>query len=214
MIEMVIAISIFMVVAVIGWTSLQDQMPRFRMVRAARGFKSDLMTVRSLAVQTNRETRLLLTGHGGDCDASSPDAGGGSWIMSAGERSSGSTAWDVLPIDADDDGSDDQRGEGMVSLEDGGKWVCLKGWSTLAGPGGDNVDAIVFSPRGWVSNPASDFSAGGYMEFTFVNQDAARRGLQDEVTVMISRAGLVRLVSPFEELPSGSVGTEMSSATP
>lgn len=208
-----ITVVLLTLTATIAWGSLQAQMPRFRMVRAARSFKADLMNLRSLAVQSNRETRLVLTSSGGTCDSTTPGLGG-SWEMSIGDLSSGSTRWDLLPEDAAEDGSDDDQQEARVALADGGRWVCLREWSALLGPGSGNADAIVFSPRGWVSNPASDFSAGGYMEFTFVNQNAALSGIRDEVTVMISRTGMIRLVAPLDTLPSGTVGTDMDSTTP
>jgi type II secretory pathway pseudopilin PulG len=195
--EVIIATSILGIVALIGWGSMQAQLPRFRMVRAARTFKSDLMNIRSLAVHTNRETRLRLTRAGGDCDDGL--SWGGAWEMAVGNRASASDQWDLLPEDSFDDGTDDDQSEAYVDL--GGdvgraeKWVCLQQWDPLTGPIIENQDAIVFSPRGWVSNPADDFGDSGYIEFTFVNQAAVRAGVSDTVTVLVSRAGLVRLVS-------------------
>lgn len=217
LIEVVIAIAILGIVALIGWSSMQDQIPRFRMVRAARNLRADLMTLQSLAIQTNREARLRLTGDGGDC-ADGYDWGG-SWELAVGNASTGSTEWDLLPIDAAEDGSDDDTSQSTVDIGEAGgsdeKWVCMKRWDALAGPGAGNGDAIVFSPRGWVANPASDFNDRGYLEITFVNQAANRRGVEDEVTVMISRAGMVRLVAALsDEDEPAAVGTATGSTAP
>ena len=217
LIEVIIALSILGIVALIGWGSMQEQLPRFRMVRAARSLKSDLMELRSIAVQSNRETRLRLMEAGGDC--SDVEAWGGSWEMAIGNRASASDSWDLLPADAEDDGSDDDQSRAYVDI--GGdstqseKWVCLEQWQPLTGPSSHNEDAIVFSPRGWVGNPVNDFNDSGYIEITFANQVATRKGVTDQVTVLISRAGMVRLVSALsnEESPR-TVGTATGSSSP
>lgn len=217
LIEVIIAISILGIVAVIGWGSMRKQLPRFRMVRAARSLKSDLMNLRSLAVQTNRETRLRFTSSGGDCGDGL--SWGGSWEMAIGNQAVASDDWDLLPADAEDDGSDDDRSEATVDLGEGGlqaeRWVCLEQWDSLQGPSVGNADAIVFSPRGWVSNPASDFTSSGYIELTLVNQEAARQGVPDDVSILVTRAGLVRLVRTLadDERP-GAVGTATGSSAP
>ncbi|MFT4976708.1 MAG: prepilin-type N-terminal cleavage/methylation domain-containing protein [Myxococcota bacterium] len=217
LIEVIITVAILGIVTAIGWSSMQAQIPRFRMVRAARSLRADLMEIRSLAVQTNRESRLRLTSAGGDC--SDGLSWGGAWELSVGDQSAGSEAWDLLPADAAEDGSDDDQSQALVDL--GGdsaraeRWVCMEQWAGITGPGFGNADAIVFSPRGWVTNPPEDFNDSGYIEITFVNQDANRKGVSDEVTVMISRSGMVRLVSALgSEYITHSVGTATGSSAP
>ena len=91
--------------------------------------------------------------------------------------------------------------------------VCLKAWGTLLGPGTGNSNAVVFSPRGWVTNPGSDFASSGYIEFTLANQQATRKGLTDEVSVVVFRSGMIRLVSALgQEYTDVSVGTATSSS--
>lgn len=215
LIELMVALVLLGFIATIGWGSMADSLPRFRMIRSARLLKSDMSNLRNLAVQSNRETRLRFVNSGGDC--TDPDNWGGSWEMSIGDSSSGSEAWDLLPEDAFEDGSDDQQGEAVTDLGIDGNHragdVCLKTWSTLLGPGTGNFNAVVFSPRGWVTNPGSDFSSSGYIEFTLANQQATRKGLIDEVSIVVFRSGMIRLVSALgQEYADVSVGTATSSS--
>ena len=68
MLEIMIAISIVAITAAIGWGSMEKHMPRFRLISSAKGMKADFMMVQSLAVQTNRETRLRLVDSAGSCE--------------------------------------------------------------------------------------------------------------------------------------------------
>lgn len=218
LLELMVAIALLGFIAAIGWSSMSDQLPRFRMIRAARLLKSDMTNLRNLAVQSNRETRIRFTEPGGG-DCADPDSEGGSWEMAIGDRSSGSQSWDLLPDDAFEDGTDDQQGEAVTSLFETGNHraagVCLKDWDSLTGPGTGNADAVVFSPRGWVTNPGEDFSSSGYIEFTLANQEANRKGIADEASVVVFRSGMIRMVSSLgQEHPDVSVGTATSSSTP
>ena len=210
LIELMITFALLGFMVAIGWGSMADQLPRFRMIRSARLLKSDMINLRNLAVHNNRETRVRFTSSGGDC--SDPDRFGGSWEMSIGDLSSNSTTWDLLPDDAFDDGTDDEQHDARTDLGEIGnhraKNVCLKRWSRLIGPNTNNTNAVVFSPRGWVTNPGTDFSSSGYIEFTLANQQATRMGFTDEVSVVVFRSGMIRLVSAlgqeYEELPAGT----------
>ena len=76
-------------------------------------------------------------------------------------------------------------------------------WESLAGPGVNNADAIVFGPRGHVINPASDFGDDGTITLMLVNKRALLDGTEDTVSLKVSRSGLVRMVSsigPEQEL--------------
>lgn len=219
LIEVLVVLAIVGVVAAIGWGSTRAYIPRFRMISAAKGLKADTMKLRSLAVSTGRETRLTLTGTPGAC--SDTTSYGGSWAMYIGNRSSASSTWDQLPEDSAVDGTDDDTSEGAVDLGDGGnrkaRGVCLRQWDTLAGPGAGNGDSIVFSPRGFITNPSSDFStSAGTIDVTLVNLDAAHRGVQDEVSVRLFRTGAARLESTLgaEYADSSAAGTGSSSSRP
>jgi prepilin-type N-terminal cleavage/methylation domain-containing protein len=213
MIEVALVISIISVLAAIGWGSTRQQMPRYRLIQASKQLKSDLVHLRNLAVQTNRETRLTLEASPGDCDEI--DDYGGQWSLFAGDRSRQSASWEYLPIDTESDGSDDERGEGSVVLDEGGnrqaRDVCLNDWGIIRGPGSGSANSIVFSPRGWLTNPATDFNAQGYMELVLTNQAAARDGVEDKVKVLVTRAGMVRLHSTLghamSDNPVGVGGT-------
>lgn len=214
--EIVVALGILTALAGIGWGTMQEYLPRFRLVRIAKHFRSELISMRQIAVQTNRETKLQLLAHsGGDC--TDTNMWGGSWEMSVGDQVSGSRTWDLLPEDSMEDGSDDQQGEALVSFFSNGthpgKDVCFQDWGRLTGPLiGNNQDAIVFSPRGWLRNPSSDFNTHGYMEFHFFNQDAARAGTLDGVKVQVSRAGMIRLIRIPKPHNLNQVGTSVTSS--
>jgi prepilin-type N-terminal cleavage/methylation domain-containing protein len=214
LIEVAIVVALFAVLAAIGWGSTRNQMPRYRLIRASKGLKSDLVSLKHLAVLTNRETRLTLVSSPGDCG--DVEAFGGSWWLQAGDRSRGSKSWEFLPIDAPETGEDAEQGEGRVDLGDGGnrelKDVCLEDWESLHGPGTGNAESIVFSPRGWVRNPAADFNGDGYMEFVLTNQSALRMGVEDRVKVLVSRAGMVKMHSTLGyEMVDNPIGVGGSS---
>jgi prepilin-type N-terminal cleavage/methylation domain-containing protein len=217
LIEVAIVIALFGVLAAIGWGSTRDQMPRYRLIRASKGLKGDLVNLKNLAVLTNRETRLVLVSSPGKC--SEIAVYGGEWHLQAGDRSRGSSRWEFLPIDTEVEGEDEERGEGEVSLGEGGnrqqKDVCLESWGDIRGPGSGNADAIVFSPRGWLRNPASDFNSSGYMEVTLTNQAAADKGVEDKVKILVSRAGMVKMHSTLgHEMIDNPVGLGGSSTAP
>lgn len=211
---MVVALAIFTVLLAVGWASSQQQLPRFRAVQAAKELQGDLVTLRNTAISTGRETRLVLTEAGGDCGAD-PDAWGGSWTMEVGDRSRRSESWELMPLDADD-GTDDDQSQGSADLGPDGnrqaRGVCLDEWQALEGPGSGNDDAIVFSPRGWVANPGTDFDASGFIELELVNQDATRRGVDDRLIVRLSRSGVVRLISSHDPDDTSKAGTAASSS--
>jgi len=206
--------AVIVILAALGYGSMRDQLPRFRTVKAAKELRDDLLALRELSVHTNRETRLVLTGSPGEC--TDGVTWGGSWELQIGNSSRGSSRWDTLPQDADADGSDDDASEGLVDIGRGGNRqsadACLRQWAELAGPGtGENQDAVVFSPRGWVRNPARDFGSSGYIRLTVVNSDSVRRGSADEVSVMVSRAGMIRLLTNRSDAVVNPVGTAVSS---
>ena len=217
LLEVVIAVSILGILAALGWGTMQEHLPRFRLVRTAKQFRADLTKMRQIAVQTNREAKMLLLSSSGDCTDGT--SWGGSWQLAVGNRSLGATSWDLLPVDSLEDGTDDDQTLGVVDLnefgDERGYDICFRQWGNISGPttGGSNSDAIVFGPRGWLRNPPSDFNASGYLEFMFVNQDAYRSGLVDSVKVQVSRSGMIRLVRVPMNYHTNPVGTSVSSTT-
>ena len=217
LVEVAIIISIIGIVATLAWGGMSQHFPRYRLVQSAKMLKSHLMKMRKIAVQTNRETRIYFPNGGSDCSDSSN--WGTKWILAVGDKSVGSTSWDILPEDASDDGVDDDQGFGIFDTSLSGNEkaidICLDQWSTMTGPsfnGANNTDAIVFSPRGWVSNPSTDFNSNGYIDLKLVNQVAARSGRIDTITLRIARSGMVRLVAYDGQFSSHQVGSNLNSS--
>lgn len=214
--EMVFVIAIIAILTTLGWESVGRHLPRYNMVRAAKALRGDLMQLRNMALSTNRQTRLRFVSSGGTC--SDATVYGGSWLLEIGNHSRGSTAWDVLPADLEATGADTDQSEGLRDYGPEGARrdtdVCLYEWPEMKGPGTGNSDSVVFGPRGWSENPAEDFDSRGYLVFTFRNQDATSRGEQDEVSVTVSRAGLVRMESPNSSADRPVVGTGVASTSP
>jgi hypothetical protein len=183
------------------------------MIGVAKRLSKDIENLRMLAVASDVETRLVLEAP--DPDQSNPASYGGSWRRQAGNLSALSTSWEDLPIDAQVDGNDDERGEGLVSLGADGNLpssgVGLAEWDALTGPGNGNAESIVFSPRGWVTNPATDFDSQGYITLRIVNKVALGKGIADEVHVRVARSGFIRLESTLgpepNENPLGTGGS-------
>lgn len=217
LIEVLMVVSLMMILSAVGFGSTQSQMPRYRLVQASKGLKGDLMSLRNLAVETGRETRLVLVDAPADCDDA--DQYGGSWRMEIGDASRRASWWEQLPPDAEEDGTDDDVSGGEIDIGDGGnrkaRDVCLMEWSEIRGPASGNTDAIVFSPRGWLANPSEDFDGTGHLVVQLANQAAARQGVDDRVRVMIARSGMVRLHSTLgADVSDNPVSTETSSTAP
>jgi prepilin-type N-terminal cleavage/methylation domain-containing protein len=214
LLELLVVLAIVLIAALIGAGTIQPYLPRFRMVSTAKSFRSDVRMLQTLALQTGRQTRLRLVPPSGSC--SDPEEWGGGWVMELGDKSVGSTSWDILPPDALADGTDDDKSQGVFDLGPDGsnpaRGICLKEWDTIEGPGAGNANALVFSARGSLANPVTDFP-DGYIRLTFANQYAAREGIVDEVQVMISAAGWSGLESSLgQPVGDGSVGASLSSS--
>jgi prepilin-type N-terminal cleavage/methylation domain-containing protein len=193
LLELVVTIALASIIASIGWVSTRDQLPRYRLQKAAKLLKSDLEQVRNEAIFRGKETRLAFQRSGGTCEPSAPAAG--AWLLQIGDRSVGSTVWDTFPADRQEDGNDDDAGQGTVDLASGersAKHVCLEDWGTLGlAP---NEDAIVFNSRGWVRNPDVDY-ASGFIGLTLVNTDA--RGRRERVDLLVAKSGTTMLQTRY-----------------
>jgi len=190
---MVVAIVGFL--ATVGWGSLSQWLPRYRTRRAAVEFAATVEHLRAVAVTGNRETAVYLADYDPDAEIGTTTNVGAYWRL-AGNAARGSTAWELMPTDAQSDGSDDEQGEGYVDIGVGSatriKDVSIADWGTITGPDG-LADTIVFSPLGWVANPNDDFAAGGYLVVRFTNKAAYREGRAESYTVRIARSGFVRV---------------------
>jgi prepilin-type N-terminal cleavage/methylation domain-containing protein len=86
--ELMVVLSIIGLMAAIGLGTVKDQIPRFRMVRAAKQLASDIAALRNTAIEQNRETRLLLVA--ADSSWESPGASNiGEWWMQVGDLAVG-----------------------------------------------------------------------------------------------------------------------------
>lgn len=208
LIEIVIVISIISILAAIGGPMLTESLPRWRTRRAAMQFAAAVEQARGMAIAQNVEYRIVMEAYDSDlADATSV----GRYAIAKGNASSASTAWDVLPAEALGVTTDDNTGEGRVEISDGGEDalpdVSIEAWGTLTGTAAGND--IVFSPRGWVTNPVTDFDSDGYLDLTFVNTRVLRQeGVRQTWTVRIARGGMVRVASdmaaPRTDGPSGT----------
>jgi prepilin-type N-terminal cleavage/methylation domain-containing protein len=217
LIEMAVVFAILGIIAGLGWSNMSNFFPRFHTNQAATSLKTDLMVLRKMAVESNRETRLRFISHGGSCSASS--VGGGSWEMSIGDKSIGSTSWDLLPEDTVEDNVDDDQALALRTINRNSNSsatnVCLENWGAIQGPAinsANNKDAIVFSPRGWLRNPSGDFSQNGFIEIVLHNLEALRGQLVHKVTVQIASSGMVRIYSYETDYNQNQVGVSTSSS--
>lgn len=185
LVEIAIALSVVAILAGIGWGVFQDRISTYRMLHVARMLHSDLVLVRSLAIDTNREARIHFLS--ADSAMDPDDVAHGSWDLQIGNRGSGSTQWDTLPADVD--GVVDVS-QGERSLEEGGsnesRWVSLAEWGTL------EDDSITFTPRGWIANQGADF-VSGVIELKVVNKRALLERGDEYVVLTVSRSGLARM---------------------
>ncbi len=199
LIELGVVLSIIAVLALLGVATMRGSMPRYRMVTASEALKADLGSLRMLAIERNRQTRLRLVQ--ADPDYLNPEApSAGAWTLEVGNRSRNSTRWTAAESKSDIDIS----AGGTRPAPD----VSLMPWGGLIGPGTRNADAVVFSPRGWVENPPEDFQAEGYITLTLINKEARAQGINDFIEVRIARSGLVDLAASLgRDAGGGAVGT-------
>jgi prepilin-type N-terminal cleavage/methylation domain-containing protein len=212
--ELVLVVAIIGIVSALAYGSLHSQLPRYRLVKAANELAKDVAELRMTAINTNLETRFLVESL--DSSISDPNSWGGAWRLQAGNASSNSSRWEDLPVDAVKDGSDDETGMGSVDIGQGGnresRGVGFDVQQTISGPSFGNNDAVVFTPRGWVANPADDFDSGGYITLRLVNKLALAKGIEEEIHVRIARSGYVRLESSLGgHADTHTVGTSGSS---
>ena len=199
LVELAIALAVIGVLVGIGWGVFIDRVTTYRMYSVGRMLQTDLTTLRSLAIDTNREARLHFVE--ADVAMDPTDVQLGAWDLQLGNRASGSTEWDTLPLDVE--GVVDVS-EGERNLGEGGnnetKGISLASWGTL------DDDSIVFSPRGWIANSKSSF-VGGYITVEIVNKRALGMGGDEHVTISVARSGYVHSsASESQDVSGNAVG--------
>lgn len=202
LIEMAVVVAIFGILAALSASMLTSFIPTWRTRKAALEFASDLNHMRMAAIKDNIQYRVKVETW--DSDLANADADNvGSWLLQAGNLASSSTSWDTLPVDMNGRSSD---GDGTVVItRDGANELP---WVSIVEP---DVKTVIFSPRGWVDNPAADFSLSttGYLTFTFSNKRVAVEGATEEWYVLVSRGGVVRVTASKNDWdPSGAIGTD------
>ena len=209
-----IVVAIISILTAMGMYTSRNLLPRYRTRDAAMTFASHVELCKSIAVRANKECSILMVDF--DSSLTDLDANEGVYWIGIGNKSLNSDSWDYLPIDTVNDSVDEASQEGVIDIGDSegshyARRVGLKEWSAISGPGSDNADRIVFSPRGFVRNPASDFSDEGYIDITFVNKVVRTEGMVEDFTVSISRAGMARVDSnrrdAYDGLTSGTSST-------
>jgi prepilin-type N-terminal cleavage/methylation domain-containing protein len=220
LIELLIAVAIIGILSAVGYTYMSRLIPRYRTYQAARDLAGNIEKVRGLAAQDSREYRIALVAS----DSAYLDPGSdneGIYYVEAGNRESGSTAWDRLPRDpaptGDATATDELIGEGTIDVGATLEGVSLVPWDALAGPsygGESNAECLVFSPRGWLVNPNGDFDTDGYITIEFINKKALTRSQDERYQVHVSRAGMVRVdfnESLYESVAKNGLGIDQRS---
>jgi hypothetical protein len=204
-------IAILAILSSIGWYAVQTSLAQYRLLKISRLLHADLQQLRSLAIYSNRQTRLVLVSADAALDPTEPQ--GGEWLLQIGNRSGLSTEWDTLP--PNENGVVDD-GLGERSLYPGGSmespWISLADGPSLVGPGLNCAKSIVFSPRGWIENPPADFSSG-YITLTLINKRASFDGGMGRADLRISRTGMIRIETGKRTLlPENPVGSAEATA--
>lgn len=223
MVEMAISVAVVGILAALGAGAIVQLLPRYNARRAAWSFASDLARARMLAVRENVEYRIYLSAYDTSLD-SGPNMG--EYLLQVGDKSQSSNYWDTLPKEEDavrpvgcpgrDVGFDYHFAQGTITLTDGADDeipdVSIAPWTSLQGPTStcqSNEDAIVFSPRGWLTNPNADFGSSGFIEVDFVNKDAYMKGRTEVYRVSVARAGFARVDYITESRYTDTKGNEM-----
>ena len=195
LLELLVVVAIIGILSAVGYTQASVLLPRYRAYQAARDFANQVVLLRQHAATDGVEHRIALISY--DRSYLDPDAdNAGTYYMQSGNRDSSSTRWEFLPTDALSDGSDDETGMGSADLSITHPKISLVPWAALSGPaygGSSNTDCIVFSPRGWLVNPNSDFNEAGQITVEFISKPALLRDSVEVYQVKISRAGMVRI---------------------
>ena len=219
LVEVMVVVAIIAIMATLAIWSTAELLPRWRTREAAMLFANNLQECRASAVQTGKECMVWLIDCDDDISGSSCSDQGGVWYVAVGDKNRDSTTWDYLPYDSEADGTDDDQALGIIDIGDSGgayylHQVGMAHWgSSIGGPGSGNADRIIFNPRGFVSNPASDFSTLGYIQITFHNKIVDDRGGSETYSVSVTRSGMTRIDSAYTQEYGGLVsGTAADSS--
>jgi prepilin-type N-terminal cleavage/methylation domain-containing protein len=210
LIEMMIVVAIFSVLAVIGFGSTRDTLPRYRTYSAAEQFKGNVATCRMAAIRSGYECRILMSDYDNK-PATLTAENTGEYYLQLGNKSSQSDDFETLPTSLMEVNGHFSLAVGSTNYK---RNVSIMDWGTINGTSGAGSDSIVFSPRGFIANPSSDFS-DGYITIRFVNKVAYQDGINDIYKVQISRSGMTRIENPLmgDRYPDDNHGTDKASTS-
>jgi prepilin-type N-terminal cleavage/methylation domain-containing protein len=184
--------------ALAGW-QVQVLLPKYRTRAAAVEFAKYVDLCRNLAIRGNKECKVTIL-LSDSTPTSLSSANVGKYSISMGNSNRDSTAWDILPEDTfvTGDSTDSDSTLGIIDISTSGqqrqsKVSIVHTTGSIGGPGNGLSDSIVFSPRGYVTNPSSDFNATGYIEIVFANKLAMSENISENFVVMITKTGMTRL---------------------
>jgi prepilin-type N-terminal cleavage/methylation domain-containing protein len=207
LIELCIVVAIFLVVTVMGFGLTRDTMPRYRAKKVATRFMGHVHLCRMIAIETNKECRILMSEYDsnpGDVE----EANKGLYYIQIGNKDLNADDFDTLPTEHINEHGTWDISVGSTNYA---RNVSIMEWDSITGTSSSGSNTIVFSPRGWVTNPSSDFSSG-YITLNFVNKVAYANGIQDIFKVHLARTGMTRLENPLMKEPY-SGGTHGTAAT-
>jgi len=210
LIELMIVVAIFSILAVTGFGMTRNTMPRYRAKRGAEQFAANVSTCRMAAIRSGKECRILMSDYD-DKPATITTGNAGVYYIQIGNNNIQSDEFDTLPTSLMEvHGTWDISEDSTNYLRN----VSIMQWDTINGTTGAGSNSIVFSPRGFIANPSSDFSSG-YITIKFVNKLAYSDGINDIYKVQIARSGMTRIENPLmgDRYPDdnhGSSGTSSS----
>ena len=210
LIELVITVAIFLIVTVVGFGMTRDTLPRWRAHKAAEMFAGHVHMCRMIAIETGYECRILMSDYD-DSPLTISAGNAGHYYVQLGDSSLNADTYDTLPTSLVSEEGDFDISEGSTNYL---RNVSILEWDTISGPTASGSNTIVFSPRGFVTNPADDFN-DGYITISFANKLAYAKGIDDVYQVQIARSGMTRTENPLMGGPfaSGTPGTNPTSTS-
>lgn len=190
MVELAIVIAVVGILAAVASYYVQPMLPAWRTRRAANEFAARVQLARQLAMSEGVRYRLRIEAV--DADINTTSGSVGRYTLAAENATGSASAWDVLP--REDDGADNNTGAGTFDISQAAPDGLPK-VSMIALDPVPTDNSIFFTSRGVLDNPSSDFTADGVINVTFVNKAARIQGEQDEWTVSVNGAGMVRVWS-------------------
>lgn len=210
LIELMIVVAIFSILAVVGFGLTRETLPRYRAQSAAAQFAGNVAKCRMVAIRSGYECRILMSDYD-DKPALLTSDNTGEYYIQLGNKSINSDEFETLPTSLMEVKGHFTIAKGSTDYK---RNVSIMNWGTIGGTTGAGSDSIVFSPRGFIANPATDFN-DGYITIRFVNKVAYADGTNDIYSVQIARSGMTRTVNPLmgDRYPDDNHGTDKASTS-